>query len=104
MEPVRPILVSGLEVRVIHKFVLPITDEVAIMMPESAKILHVADQRGRLCLWAIVDPERPKVRRRFAIIGTGYPFPPELVGIYIETAMMAASGLVWHVFDRGESR
>lgn len=95
---------------VIHKFVLPIADEVGIGMPESAKILCVDDQGGNLYVWAIVNTSRPKVQRYFAVIGTGNPFPSVLLDSagkprgYVGTAIRSFDGSVWHVFDLGESR
>jgi hypothetical protein len=102
---------------VIYKFVLPIEDEISVEMPVKAKLLHVADQGGQLCLWALVDPAFPKARRHLGIAGTGNPLDFEAIGgvlsevryrhgsrqaIYVGTALMSNLRLVWHVFDYGE--
>lgn len=66
-------------------------------MPEGAKILSVGNQRGNLCLWAMVDPTNPGVFRIFEMIGTGYPLSD--VGLqFIGTVVIEP--FVWHVFER----
>lgn len=42
-----------------------------ITMPAGARILKVARLSGELLLWALVDPEVPKVKRRIHIVPTG---------------------------------
>ena len=83
----------------VFKYVLPIEDNPTISMPQGAQLLHVADQYGALCVWALVNPEAPPMHRRFRVAGTGHP---EAVGVYVGTALMLG-GLVFHVFDRGEA-
>ena len=57
----------------IHKFPFATTDNVTIEMPEGALILDVQVQEHIPCLWALVDPDAPKVGRSFRIYGTGQP-------------------------------
>lgn len=82
--------------RTIWKFPLAITDMQKVMMPEHAEILCVQEQFGQPCIWAIVNPEAPKVERWFCIYGTGNSMRSEYRN-YIGTAQTGP--LVWHVFE-----
>lgn len=42
-----------------------------VLMPAGARILSLARVRGALKLWALVDPEVPKVKRLIHIVPTG---------------------------------
>lgn len=67
-----------------------------IKLPAGAKLLSVGFQKPHVRLWALVDPEVPKVKRRVKLLSTGH----ELVGDGWEFAgtVLAPLGLVFHVF------
>ena len=67
-------------------------------MPQGAKILYCAVQRGIPCLWAEVQPEAAKEKRRFAIYGTGHPINAANQK-YIDSYMLHDGALVFHVFE-----
>lgn len=77
-----------------------VTDE-PIVMPERAQILKVGYQFVTLCLWALVDPAKPKQQRRIVVLGTGFEREDaEMEGLtYIDTVFDGS--FVWHVFDGG---
>lgn len=81
--------------RTIWKFVLRITDEQSIDMPEGGCPMSVGEQNGNLVLWAEVDASRPTRAFPIRIVGTGNPFSGEV--IHIGTVPMS-NGLVWHVY------
>lgn len=84
----------------IWKYELTLADLQAVSMPIGSGILSVANQRGSLCLWAMVDPaNESKVTRQIEIIGTGNPMP-EGKRTFIGTAVI--DPFVWHVFERFE--
>lgn len=85
--------------RVIYKYELDIVDDQHVEMPSCAQLLHVAEQRGILTLWALVDTASKLCKRKIRVIGTGNPIGSG-PGVYIGTVPMA-NGLVWHVFDFG---
>ena len=65
-------------------------------MPRGAKILSVHVQDSLPVLWALVDPEAPKVWRVIQVAWTGEPIEfPE--GQFIGTVQVEA--LVLHFFD-----
>lgn len=81
----------------IFKYELPVKDLVAVPMPKGAKVITAQVQRGAVTLWAEVDPDAPRVERRFRIVGTGHPFEP--IGLsYIGTVQNGL--LVWHVYEQ----
>lgn len=84
----------------VWKYALEITDEQHVVMPWGAELLHVAEQNGKIALWARVITAQPEVRRLILIRGTGHPidFQP-----YVGTVVTAHGRLVWHVFD-GDSQ
>ena len=82
--------------KVIWKYAIPNLENV-IAMPEGAKVLCVHTQRGEPQIWALVDPNAPKVTRTIHIHGTGHPVPDD-PGTYIGTIQLACGGLVFHVF------
>lgn len=85
---------------VIWKYELKLTDRQKVSMPVASDLLSVANQRGTLCLWAMVDPTNAnKVERDIEIIGTGNPMPDGRRS-FIGTAVI--DPFVWHVFERFE--
>lgn len=84
----------------IWKYELEVTDIQTIRLPLGAKIISVAEQRGRLCLWAIVNldnvhPDSGELVE-IAIVGTGNPV--DTSGLkFIGTVVM--NPFVWHVFE-----
>ena len=88
--------------KTIHKFAMTIgdvKDAISFSMPEGARPLHVANQNGDLCIWALVDPslDVANVERKFLVCGTGHPVMEP--AIYIGTAHFNSGMLVLHVFD-----
>jgi hypothetical protein len=83
--------------RRIWKYKLEITDKQEIWMPEGAKILHVDNQYGDLCLWTLVDDEQNNEERTLIIVGTGRrvpDYPTNFIGTVV------IESFVWHVFER----
>lgn len=90
--------------RTIWKFLLDLTDEQCIEVPGGARLLTVQIQPlGHLraetpVLWAIVDPDVPKVRGLIRMVGTGHPFPDADRWTYISTVQLDGGSLVLHIF------
>lgn len=84
----------------IWKYELGLQDHQTLQLPEGAQLLHVGNQHGALCLWALVDPDAKVIDRRIYVVGTGHKLPTACkLARYIGTAMMLGGTLVWHVFD-----
>lgn len=61
--------------KTIHKYVLPIKDEVVLEVPGGGQqVLLVAEQHGSLTMWMQVNDELPLRKRTFRIRGTGPPW------------------------------
>lgn len=80
----------------VFKYTLPFESSFLIDAPSVFEPIHVEEQHGKLCLWAIVDPDFEIVPHRFHIVGTGHEMID--VGKYVGTAVRGFGGLVWHVF------
>jgi len=83
---------------VIWKYVLPRTQRSTIPMPEGAKILHADNQFDEPFIWAMVDPNRPIVDRRFLFIGTGADFYETNIK-HISTFLIRGDSYVFHIFE-----
>ncbi len=85
--------------RSVWKFPFHTTDNVVIEMPKGAQVLSIQTQHGKPCMWALVDPEAPKVNRLFRVFGTGHPIPFFEENLsYDGTYQEQGGDLVWHVF------
>jgi hypothetical protein len=85
--------------RTIWKFPFEVADVLEILMPSGAEILDVQVQHGQPCLWALVHSERPTVRRRFRVFGTGHLIEGMYAAKYVGTFQIAGGALVFHVFE-----
>lgn len=78
-----------------------ITGDTTFNMPAGARVLAVQTQGSgeHVMLWALVEPDAPTVRRRFACFGTGHTLPADLdPSGYAGTFQVGP--LVFHVFER----
>lgn len=76
-----------------------INDNISIEMPKDSYILTIRDQQGTACIWAIVDSEKPLVKRNFLIRGTGHDIENLSYDNYIGTFQLYGGSLVFHVFE-----
>lgn len=81
----------------VWKFRLPLDSE-SVSMPEGAEVLHVGEQYDVLCVWALCDPSREQVERRFVVRGTGHSVPDER-GRFLGTVLLLDGTLVLHVWE-----
>lgn len=75
-------------------------------MPAHAEILSVGVQGEHptetAVVWALCDPDAPKVSRLVAAHPTGVPLPPAMHDAAFVGTVQIEGGLVFHVFDGGE--
>lgn len=89
----------------VFKYLIEISDVVELEMPVGAVVLHLAEQHGVPCLWALVDLEAPNHTRRFRLAGTGHPIDTEYIDTavgnrgHLGTFFMRDGALVWHLFE-----
>lgn len=72
-----------------------------IDVPDGAQFIHVAEQHGRICLWALVDSEAPMIRRQIRIIGTGLSADDVKIEQHIGSILVLNGTYVLHIFDVG---
>lgn len=81
--------------KTVWKWRLRIDDTQVLNMPKGAKVLWVAMQDGRACLWAEVDEYAPVEKRRIEIRGTGHPLPAPID--YLGSVIQGP--FVWHIYE-----
>lgn len=84
----------------IYKYPLILTDCQIVMMPVGARVLSAKEQRGELCVWAMVDAsqQQQQLSMRITIVGTGNPLPESDMGSFVDTVV--TNRHVWHVYAR----
>ncbi|KKN53490.1 hypothetical protein LCGC14_0601870 [marine sediment metagenome] len=90
----------------IFKYELKITDYQSLYLFEGAKILHIAEQDGKLFLWALVNPvAKHSWTVKIRIVGKGDSFNDiEEFPDFLGTAIMRSGSLVFHVFANLETK
>lgn len=75
-----------------------------VEMPRDARVLSAQVQHGKLCVWALVNPENTKVKRQFLVLGTGHPAGAveTLNLIFVDTVQMDGGAYIFHVFVEPE--
>jgi hypothetical protein len=92
--------VTPVDVPVIHRATLEVTDRQLLAIHPGGQILSVAPTRDGLSsqidVWFTTYPSRHGIETRWIhIAGTGQTVPP---GRFVGTVVTPA-GLVWHVFE-----
>lgn len=89
---------------VIWKYVLDGIVMQKVQMPKGARILAVAAQFEKPCLWAAVDPTAAMEDRTICMAATGHSFAAEADTEleYIGTYQLAGGTFVGHVFEAGD--
>jgi len=90
--------------QIIWKYPLKTGSEVFVEMPAGATVLSLQTQNETPCIWAAVDPDASKIKRRFVIYPTGLGMSEEDQHLhYIGTFLLLKGQFVGHVFtDRVE--
>lgn len=83
----------------IHKFVIQKAEEHEILMPRSARILHVETQPQPdgeliLCAWALVLKADPPQPRKVRVIATGESLSSEVVEHFEHVATVQEVGVI----------
>ncbi len=82
----------------VWKYPFDIADKFELLMPDGAEVLLV-DSQGPLnpCVWARVDTDAPRVKRRFELRGTGHDCSG--VGKHLGSLQLRGGSLVFHLFE-----
>lgn len=70
-----------------------------IEMPIGAKVLSIHQQKGQICLWALVDPEADYEVRHFVFHGTGHHINEKGPLNFVGTAQFHEGEFMFHVFE-----
>ena len=84
----------------IWKFPLEIVDEQFVDVPGDWIPQYAEKQGVAVCLWAVVEPEKPKSTKSVVIVGTGQPFDSSLLEThqYVGSVQQMGGALVWHIY------
>jgi hypothetical protein len=85
----------------VYEYSVPVGDTVSIWLPDGAKLLHFGVQNGGFVLWALVDPDRETIERRFRFSGTGHPIdvPADKLSFIGTTITTGGGALAFHLFE-----
>lgn len=86
--------------KTIWKYRLPRDGQTIEIHEHIVEVLHIGAQDGVPCLWAVVDPQRPRDGYTEVVAwGTGWPLPDD---VYAECdywgSCVDGAGYVWHYF------
>jgi hypothetical protein len=75
-------------------------DRFEIELPMGAEILSVQEQNNAPMLWALVDPEAIKEKRKMLLLNTGAEMPPDVnYHQFKGTYQLNGGRLVFHLFE-----
>ena len=84
--------------KTIYKYELRVDDEQRIRLPRGSELLSVGVQRGKLYLWARVNPNNENTPYDFIIHGTGHP-ADDVDGMdFLGTFQLHGGDFVGHCF------
>ena len=84
----------------VYKYEIPIQDEFSLTMDKNAKILKVENQGDKPYMWALVDPDKEMITRKFLFVGTGQRIDycqPQLK--HISTFQSQEGSYIFHIFQ-----
>ena len=88
--------------RTIWKYPLAVKEIQSLQIPAGARLLHVATQNNKPCLWAEVIAEHSCWTRLVVIYGTGHPMPDD-PGQYLGSFQMHDGEYVFHAYEPASS-
>lgn len=83
---------------VLYKYPLPVAEN-DLYLPRGARLLHVAEQYGQFCLWALANPKAPTEMRHVVVLGTGHAFRGPGRLLHLNTFLVDNSQFVFHAFE-----
>jgi hypothetical protein len=79
----------------VWKFAIPLTSERTLLeIPHEAEFVHAEMRPSEIWVWAVVNPDAPKERIGFFVVGTGHLIPAD--SYWCGTVLDGQ--FVWHVF------
>ena len=85
----------------IWKYSLAIIEHQSLIVPGFVRLISVAEQRGNLVVYMMVDEEaKTQNAIDIRIVGTGHPADSVYVWEFIGTVKMFDGELMWHVFAK----
>jgi len=70
-----------------------------IQLPLGRKIIKAAYHRGKLSIWAVVDPKVRSVDVKFVIVPTGGGFNDEFLDTHTHIDTVIDGPYIWHLYQ-----
>jgi len=73
-----------------------------VEMPQGAEPEGLLNQKEKLVVYAVVDPDNPPSPVRILVVGTGHPlpFPRAQMGKFLGAVQFAGGDHVFHVYHK----
>jgi len=85
-------------VKKIFKYQLQPKPENLVEMPKGSRVLTIQTQGSAPNIWAEIDPDAPRIKRKFFIVATGQPMEIPETSSYLGTFQIQDGALVFHVY------
>lgn len=86
--------------KAVWKYPVPAANTFTVEMPKDAKVLSMQVYEGTPQMWALVDPDAPRISRRFFITETNINHIIYDDDHFIGTFFMMGGSLALHLFER----
>lgn len=87
--------------RSIYKYPININKPEPIELHEGAEVVHFdRDGNGKICIWCLVDTEKPLEEKTFVIKGTGFSIESNLWYIKSFKDTAGLTTFFWHLFEK----
>lgn len=87
--------------RTIYKYPIDIDKPKPIQLPVDAEVVNFdIDGRGQICIWCLVDTDKPLEEKTFVILGTGFPIPSNLWYVRSFKDTSGIPTFFWHLFEK----
>ena len=84
----------------VYKYPLRPNDYIDIQLPKGGQILTIQTQGDMPYLWALVNPDNPRMKRRFRLAGTGHPINESMSELFYHgTFQLHGGALIFHLFE-----
>lgn len=87
--------------KTIYKYQLELAKTQTLRIPPHSRILKLAMQTGRMCMWCEVNTALAEVDRVIECFGTGHEIPQDMgmARVYLGT-IVDDDAMVWHFYER----
>lgn len=83
----------------IWKYELEAKELQYVDVPSQHRVLSIAEQGDKMCMWVMVNPSSERQRRlQVNLVGTGWDVPSDVGFDYYTSVVVQGGTFVWHYF------